>query len=136
MNNLPQLKSAIAEGIARSLPAVTEQLVSKLVGAEISKRAKVLEQAVEIVDALQKEVSSRSRADQKQLDADGKVMSESFSPAAIDALNKAKKKLAEAEKPIAKALEQNDFSDLFKLVAAAGQIQSGQTDKQGGKSNT
>lgn len=117
--SVSKLKEAVAVQIAKSVPAVTDLVVNKLVNEEINKRAKAVEQAIGLHETLQKQIASIG-PDIKTFTVEGKEASANYSQKQIELLKQANEKFTKLNNAIEKAFDKNEWADLYKCVAATG----------------
>ncbi len=91
---------------------VANKVVDFFVKKEVDRRVTALTTAVTELEKLEKE-ALKVKPDQQSFDADGKVVAETFSKAKFEEKKKAGEKIAKLRKAIEKALNDNDFGDLF-----------------------
>jgi hypothetical protein len=108
--------AAVSERIGASGPAVRERVVSALVEREVVARVELLDKALAKRTETEKDLR-KLKPDVENYDADGKLVSSSYSKAKADELKKARESLDKLEKALDKALVDNDFSKLRELSA-------------------
>ena len=105
----------VAEQIGSSGPEITERVISRLVEKEVTRRTEAVIKALDALDKLEKE-GRRIKPDIVAYAEDGSVVSQSWSKKTLDERNANAAKVRKLQAAIGKALEANDFSDLFNLV--------------------
>lgn len=122
--NSVQIK--VAETILSIAPKVEDKVVGVLVERELAKRSTALVQVMDKLVDLEKDLKKLDRPDQKSYDNSGKVLTETYSKGLVDNVAKAKQKVEKHTKAINKALDSNDFGDVYQLA-------SGKDTSDGGK---
>ena len=107
----------VAEQLGNSGIQITERVITHLVEKEVSRRAEAIIKALSNLDALDKE-GRKIKPDLVGYDDAGKIISQSWSKQKIDERNVNIAKIAKLQAAIDKALDKNDFSDLFNMVNA------------------
>ncbi len=109
------VQTKVAEQLANLSPKVEEKVVEALTKRELDKRSDAV---VKILDLL-----SRSEVDVKKLgpdlytfDAEGKRTSEAYSKARTEERKKAHERIEKLTKALTKALDNNDYGDLYNLA--------------------
>jgi hypothetical protein len=115
------VKELVAERLANSGDAVKELVIEKLVDDELEKRKQLVLKGVDAVDNARKDLS-KIKPDQTSFDVEGQpVGTPAYSRGKLDELNKAKQKLAKLEGALNKALENNDYQELEKVLSQGGE---------------
>lgn len=110
------LLSEVSEKISASGPVVWGRVVDLLTEKEVSNRVNLLEQALQKRNEMLKDLRKLEKADIQTFDANGKVLTESFSKSAAENLKKAREQLGKMENALTLALEKNDFSKLKEVT--------------------
>lgn len=110
------LTDKIASAIASVAPQVEDQVVDTMVQRQLKKRADALVQVMDKVDQMKKDLS-KVRPDQVAYDKEGKEVDATFSKAKITEKQKLEKAIGKFEGAINKALEKNDYGDLYNLAS-------------------
>jgi len=104
------------ENVANSGEDVINGVVTKLTQAEVEKRQEKIIKALEMIQEADKEIK-KIKPDQESFDADGKLLTATFTKAKAEEFKKAKKKKADLDEAINLALgDKPDFSKLNNLV--------------------
>lgn len=114
----------VAAAIAELSEPVEAQVVDALVTREINKRSEALVKAIDKLSSLELE-QRRIKADIVLYDGKGKITSENWSKAKQEELTKHLEKIDKYTKAITKALEKQDFSDVYNLSNADKQPSEG-----------
>lgn len=123
------IATKVAEMIKESgSERVETEVVSVMVEREIDRRAQAAVQGLDKLAKMENEYKRIDRPDNIQLDAEGKEVSATYSPARIKERKEAREKIGKLEKSLKKALEDGDFNDLYNQVSGGGK--SDQPDKQ------
>lgn len=109
------LQADVKAAIGTRNTEVRTRVVNDLVEQEIAARAALLSKALVVRRDQANDVKKAEKPDQVSYDAEGKVVTQSFSKAGADALKKAKEKLAKTDKAIAKAVDEADYEGLKNL---------------------
>ena len=111
----------VAENIKTSAPAVEAKVVEALVQREVNRRSEAI---IKVMDQIQRDTNKRYRikADIVTYNADGSVASALYSKDAIESLAKLNKQIEKMSAAVAKALEKEEYGDLYS-------IQTSDTDK-------
>lgn len=123
------LQVKVAEMIKTNAPQqVEDKVIGALVEREVKRRSDALTQAI---DGLSKMEGDRRKMkpDLVTYNEDGTVKDQSFSKKLIDEQQKLDKKIDKHTKAINKALENNDYGDLYNLGKSE---QTGDNQKSGG----
>lgn len=111
--------STITENVAQQLcnsgPQIMERVITHFVEKEVSRRSETAIKALDKLDKLQKE-GNKIKPDIISYGDDGKIASQSWSKQKIDERNANAAKIVKLQAALDKALDTNDFSDLFNLV--------------------
>jgi hypothetical protein len=112
---------AVAEQVAKlGSPKVIDVVVTKLVDAEVAKRADALAAAIKLAEETLREQRKASKPDQVSIAADG-TKTETFSAKSFEALKKLNEKLAKIDKTVENATgEAGDWGKLYELVKGGG----------------
>jgi len=114
-NEMSAISEKVAEQLSSSGDVITGRVIAHLVEREVSKRSEAVIRALDVLDKLIKE-SKKIKPDLVAFGDDGKVISQSWSKQKIDERDANNAKIAKTQSVIDKALERNDYSDLFNLV--------------------
>ena len=115
MNYTPStVREAVAAKLANSGDQVAANIISQLADVELGRREKLILSALTKLDALDKD-AKKIRPDQKSLDADGKVIAETYSSTKFDELKKSRETSERWNAAIDKALNLCDYSKLTEL---------------------
>lgn len=98
----------------------SEKAVDTLVGRIVDKRADALVKVIDLIDQEDKALKKIDRPDQVTYTKDRKISSEVFSKARLDEIDKITKRKTKLEACVNKALEKDDWSDIFN--AASGKL--------------
>lgn len=104
----------------------TEKAISALVERTVAKQADAIVKVIDLIDQEKRNLNKINRPDIIALNAEGKTSREEYTPARMQEINKAKQKITKLENALAKALEKDDFGDLYN--AASGKL----ADDKGG----
>jgi hypothetical protein len=141
MANSVQL--TIAEQISKIGPAVQGKIVDIMVERELDKRSTAFVQVMDKLSKLEKDMK-KIRPDMVFYNGEGKVASENFSKAKIDERGKLTQQIEKLTKALNKALEQEDFGDVYQLATSndskpdkSGDSEetAGSTDRKGHQSS-
>lgn len=108
------ITEAVAKKIADAGPDTLERVVSTLAEEVLRKRVNALVSAYTESDNLAKKLRTL-KPDQLGYDDTGAVVSQSYSKQRLEERKKVEARTARVNKAINKAVESNDFGDLFKL---------------------
>lgn len=110
------IQISVAEKIATLGPGVADKVINTIVEKELIRRSNAL---VDCIDKLEKEEKAFRKlgADQKTFDEKGSVVSEYYSKARVEDRAKTKKKIEKITAAITKALEKNEFSDVYNYAS-------------------
>lgn len=115
MNYTPStVREAVAAKLANSGDQVAANIISQLADVELGRREKLILSALTKLDALDKD-AKKIRPDQKSLDVDGKVITETYSSAKFEELKKSRETLERWNAAIDKALNLCDYTKLTEL---------------------
>lgn len=129
MTITPQsIKEQIASRLASSGEAVANAVIQALADKELDRRKNIILDGLIALDKTEKAIRS-TQPDQKQLDATGKVVGESYSQAKFNELKKQREYLEKLNQAFDKALNGGDFSSLEK--AAKGNNDAAKPDSEG-----
>jgi hypothetical protein len=109
----------VAEDIKTMNPDVEVALVDALVDREKVKRVDALVICYDKWQKLRGEIRKAERPDEVSMDKDGKVISESFSKKAFEALKTLREKAEKIEKAVEKALK-GDCGDAYNIARDKG----------------
>lgn len=109
----------VAEDLKAMNPDVQNDLVNALVDREKTKRVDALVICYDKWQKLRGEVRRAEKPDQVSTDATGKVISESFSKKAFEALKTIREKAEKIEKAVEKALK-GDMGDAYNIARDKG----------------
>ena len=115
---LNTLQTTVTSNIAESNILVTTKVVDFFVEREVTRRVTALTTAIQELDKADKEIL-KFKPDQKSLDKDGNAISETYSPAKFEERKKAVDKASKLRKAIERALNENQFGDLFNVTTAS-----------------
>ena len=123
------IRERVATEISTLAPRLETELVDALVEREVEKRTKAL---VQVIDKLTKEEADLKKlgADNVSYDDAGKKVSESFSKKRIDERGKANGRIQKLTNAINKALDKNDYSDLYNFASGKDPESSGAGDSE------
>jgi hypothetical protein len=121
----------VAEDIKTMNPDVETELVNALVDREKVKRVDALVICYDKWQKLRGEIRKAERPDQVATDKEGKVVSETFSKKAFEALKTLREKAEKIERAVEKALK-GDCGDAYNIA----QDKSGGGDKGKGGTDT
>lgn len=95
--------------------AVIDAVVDQFVTREVNKRSTAI---VTILDLLsrEKQNSYKLKPDIETFDADGKVVSSGFSKTKAEEIKKNKELISKYENALTKALDKDDYSDVYNLA--------------------
>ncbi len=114
---LNTLQQTVTENINSSNAAVADKVVNYFVEIEVDRRVNSLTKSIQELEKLDKDLL-KVKPDQKSYSAEGMVVAETFSQAKIDERKKLQEKINKLRKAIEKALNENQFGDLFNLTNA------------------
>lgn len=109
------------ERIKTSGTEVVSRLVNELVDIEVQARVKALREAVSAREVAEKTLN-KIQPDQASYDANGNVVSNTFSKAKLEELRKAKENLKKIDEAIDKAVMNGDFSQVKNIKASPAEI--------------
>lgn len=112
---LSELNETVANMIGRAGERIKNIFIEKQVNDEINRRAGLLANLVTAMTKFKRECN-KFKADLLTYNLDGSVASESFSKKVVDERKKALEKLAKAEKILAKAINDNDYSNVEQVT--------------------
>lgn len=104
---------------------VAETLINRLVDAELDRRAVALHKAYTDAETISRDLK-KIKPDAVTYDAEGKVVSESFTRAAKELREKSQARLTKLENAIHKATEDGEFSDLLNVASQKNDNQPNQ----------
>ena len=109
------IKQIIADKLKASAPIVKESIIQQLVDAEILVRKElIITKGLNKLDELNKELK-KLKPDNISYDSEGKVLSETWTKAAVDNAKKIKDTITKVENAIEKALTENNYDLLRNL---------------------
>lgn len=107
---------AVAEKLSAAGSIVLNSVIDRIAEVEIKRRADALLKAVEAAERLQRDLNKVNRPDQVVYSTDRKPVSEGYSKARLDEIEKLTQKLAKIDKAVAKATaDKPDYTDLLNL---------------------
>lgn len=118
----------VAEQLGNSGLQITERVITHLVEKEVSRRSEAVIKALDSLDKLVKE-GKKIKPDIVTYGDDGKISSQSWSKQKIDERNANETKTTKLQAVLDKALDKNDFSDLFSLVNSNAKPEQPATDQ-------
>ena len=104
----------VAEQISGLGPSVEADVIEALVERESKRRSTALVDGIDKLAKLENELK-RLKPDIVQYDEKGQIVSSTFSKARYDEMKKANEQIEKLTKAINKALEKEDFSDLYNM---------------------
>ena len=117
---LTTLQETVASTISGSGDNVAQKVVDFFVQKETDRRVTALTAAVTSLEADEKSLL-KIKPDQQSYNADGTVAQEFYSKAKIEERKKLTEKIEKLKKAVSKALEKNDFGDLFNVAKPEGE---------------
>lgn len=112
------MKNTITEAVVAQItglsPRVEASVVDVLVQRELTRRSEAIVQCFDKVDKLVKELR-KVRPDQVVFDETGKQVAALYSKPILEARTKLEQQIEKIEKAIQKALDKQDFSDVYSL---------------------
>lgn len=115
MNYTPStVRETVAAKLANSGDQVAVNVINHLADIEIGRREKLVLSALTKLDSLDKE-AKKIRPDQRSLDSDGKVISETYSAAKFDEVKRSRDLLERWTVALDKALNSCDYTKLTEL---------------------
>jgi hypothetical protein len=115
MNHTPfTVREAVAAKLASSGDLVAANIISQLADAELGRREKLIMAALTKLDTLDKD-AKKIRPDQRSLDAEGKLIAETYSAAKFDELKKHREVAERWNAALDKALNACDYTKLTEL---------------------
>lgn len=127
---MSSIREKIAEQLAELSPSVEAQVISTMTEREIDKRANAIVTVLDKASKLKNDLN-KCRPDQIMYDTEGKKVSEGFSKAKLDERNKILAVIKKHDDAINKALEKQDFADVYNL--AGGKDSKGSGEEGGGE---
>lgn len=124
---MSKVTDKIAEKIAAIAPQVEDRVVETLVERQLKKRSEAM---VIVLDLIDKETAAlkKLRPDLELISASGQELEACYSKARWQERQKLQGKIEKMEKAIAKAIEHNEYADLYNLS-------SGKNPSEGGGGN-
>lgn len=122
------VQTAVAEKIATLGPSVEEKVVDALVGRELNRRSEALVGAMDKLSKLEGDLK-KIKPDQISYDEDGKEVSKTYSKAKTEEKDKLNKKIGKFTAAITKALEKDDFNDVYNIDKQTGDNQKPDSDE-------
>lgn len=114
------LSSRVAEAIAKSGSHIEDRIVENLTEKEVERRTQACLKAIAEIDSLDREFA-KMKPDHTVYAEDGKqIVQQGFSKALIETREKNRAKVSKLQKALDKALESNDFGDLFNASKNGG----------------
>lgn len=108
-----EIQTKIAEKISEIAPSLEKEIIEALVNRELSKRSTAIVTALDELSKMEKDLK-KVKPDQQGFDGEGKVVSETYSKAKLEEMNKLKQKIEKFTKAIDKALN-GDMGDVYNL---------------------
>src|ERR1041384_5725629 len=118
----------VAEEITKLAPRVESEVVAILVNRQVKKRVDALVSVLDMVDKANKDLL-KLRADMVFFNEAGEALEPVFSKSKNEEKKKLKVKIDKLEKGLTKALEKNDYEDVYN-------ISSGKTSPEGDAGST
>jgi hypothetical protein len=109
------LTEKVAEQIGACGPQVAERVIAHLVEQEVNRRSEAVIKALSVMDRLSRE-GRKIVPDLVAYDENGAVLSKNWSKAKLEERKANATKVEKLQKAIDKALEQDDFADLYNAV--------------------
>jgi hypothetical protein len=106
------IATAVAERLANIAPAVADKVVEHLVNKELTRRSEAVIGGLSELDKLKGEFK-KLKPDVNTFNEDGSAATSSWTKPKLEEKNKAEQKIAKLTKAIDKALNDNDYSDLY-----------------------
>lgn len=127
------LQIKVADMIKTSGPQqVEDKVIGALVSREVSRRSDALTQAIDGLSKMEGDLK-RIKPDIVTYNEDASVKDSSFTKAKTEEKQKLDKKIDKYTKAINKALEANDYGDLYNLGKSDQSDKTGDTSKSGGE---
>lgn len=115
VNQSEVIRSAVKDALSNSGETVVERVVEALVEKELLERKTKVEKALQSLESMSAELK-KVKPDSVTYDADGKVKDESYSKGTIENKKKLVEKIGKLESALDKALTENDYQGLDKLL--------------------
>lgn len=126
-DGLKTITDAVAERLKSiGIDAATGPVIETLVKRKLDKVTEAMVKLMDLIEQERRNLNKINRPDIIALNAEGKSSREEYTPGRLQEINKMKQKIEKMEKAFAKALEKNEFEDLFQ--AASGKL----ADDKGG----
>jgi len=124
---MTSIREKIAETIVNAAASVEDKVVDVFVDREVAKRSEAL---VKVIDKINDAENSlkKIRPDQISYNEKGEKVQESFSKGKLDEKNKLHQQIDKIMKAITKALENNDYGDVYNLAGGKDQGKGGGKD--------
>ena len=114
------INTQVAERLSQIAPVVTEKVIDHLVSKEVNRRADAVISALGSIDKFSNELK-KHKPDIVAYDDAGAVVSSNWSKAKLDERNKVEANINKLNKAVEKALNENDYADLFNLTKQSQQ---------------
>ncbi len=112
---IQNITTKVAEKLAAISPAVSEKVIDHLVTKELNRRSEAVIGALADLDKMSNELK-KLKPDVVAYAEDGSVASSNWSKPKLDEKNKATQKIAKLTAAVDKALNSNDYGDLFNIA--------------------
>lgn len=122
---MSNINTEVANRLAAISPVVTEKVIDHLVSKEVNRRADAVITALGSIDKFTAELK-KHKPDVVSYDDAGAVVSASWTKAKLEEKNKVENSIKKLNAAVEKALNENDYADLFNLTK---QNQQPATDK-------
>jgi hypothetical protein len=113
------LLEKVTSGIKSGQDAVINQVVGHFVKKEQDRRADAVISAMDKLASYDRDLK-KIKPDQVGFDLGGQKVSETYSKAKVDEMNKIKSATEKLEKALTKALENAEYGDLFNIIKGGG----------------
>ncbi len=112
------IATTVAERLSNIAPAVADKVVEHLVNKELTRRSEAVIGGLAELDKLNGEFK-KLKPDVNTFNADGTAATSTWTKPKLEEKNKAEQKIAKLTKAIDKALNDNDYSDLYNFSKSA-----------------
>lgn len=127
------LQTKVAEMIKTNAPQqVEDKIIAALVDREVNRRSDALTKAIDNLSKMEGE-RKRIKPDNVSYNEDGTVKDQSYSKAKTEEIKKLDQKIDKHTKAITKALENQDYGDVYNLgkdQGAGGKSDAGSSDSE------
>lgn len=110
------VQEKIAEQIAALSPRVEDQVVEAMVERELKKRSDAIVQGMDMLSKLEADLR-KLKPDQETYGPDNKLIAATYSKAKMNERKKLEERTAKAKRVLGKAIDNADFSDLYKFAS-------------------